>query len=315
MTEAAPPELAAVIINHDDSDAVVAQWNAYCRHHAEGFRRIQWLVIHNGAEALPKLTGTDGQTDGMLESVPVIESENLGYAAAIQLAMRRTQAPFLLVLNADLLPESGCLSAVLELVEELVSRPRKIGVVGFRLLNADGTLQGSAGKFPTLWRTLFGLLRPRASRKYLNFPLEGQTEAPWVTGASFLLSRACLEEIGGLDERFFMYYEDVDLCLRAKQAGWTTLYDPAACWRHFHPYHGRALTHRMVYFARHGLLRYFWKHRSAWEFRVLTWIVLRECWLRKRRDAIGNGWNIIESMVRDHWERPAEFQVKATDLP
>ncbi|MFO0945382.1 MAG: glycosyltransferase family 2 protein [Planctomycetota bacterium] len=277
------------------------------------FRQIQWLVIHNGEQALPELQSDDADVNALMSSV--LTSENLGYASAIQLALKQTQAPFLLVLNADLMPEPGCLPAVVKVTEEWESRWEKVGIVGFRLFNADGTPQGSAGQFPNFWRIVVGLLRPRARRKYLHLPLDQCIRVPWVTGASFLLSRECLNAIGGLDERFFMYYEDVDLCLRASEAGWTTIHDPAATWRHFHPYHGRPLTHRMVYFARHGLLRYFWKHRPQWEFQCLSRIVLFECWYRRLRDPVDQGWSKIESMVRAHGEDPERFRVMSSDLP
>jgi GT2 family glycosyltransferase len=300
--------LSAVIINHDDPAAVLAQLEAFRRDDPAGFRRVHWLVLHNGPLPPPELP-TDLAT-----AVAVEVSPNEGYGAAVNRAIQLTDSPYLLVLNADLLPEPGTLRGLARLLRRLEDTSR-IGVIGFRLLNPDGTRQGSVGRPISLYRTLRGLLKKRSRRKYLSLPDEGIHRAPWVTGASFLLARRCTEEIGTFDERFFMYYEDVDFCRRCWQAGWRVEYDPSIVFRHFHPYHGRPLTHRMVFLARHGLLTYFRKHRPSLEFWLLVRIMRWECRYRCRQDPTSRGWRQVDEMVRAFQKSGDFVRITADQLP
>lgn len=305
--------VSAVIINHDDDLAVLAQLMAFYRDDPEGFARIEWLIIHNGSLPPPALPS---ELDTAKIQLTIDVCPNRGYGAAVNHALRRTSRPYLLVLNADLLPEPGTLRGLERLLARLEqAQDSKIGVVGFHLLNPDGTPQGSAGRKITLYRTLRGLMIKRSRRKYLSLPNEGIHPVPWVTGASFLLSRQCIDAIGPLDERFFMYYEDVDLCERCWQAGWRVEYDPSLVFRHFHPYHGRPLTHRMVFLARHGLLTYFRKHRPWLEHWTLLRIMRWECRYRRQREPQAEGWRKVEEMVRK-FQRTGDFvPLTADDLP
>src|SRR5205807_8297 len=90
-----------------------------------------------------------------------------------------------------------------------------LGVVGFRLLNPDGTRQPSTGPFPTLAGSVARLLLPRWLRKY-NLLSPGEAgPVDWATGCCLLVRRSCWEKVGGFDPDFFLYYEDVDFCHRA----------------------------------------------------------------------------------------------------
>lgn len=292
--------LAAVIVNHEHWATALAQLRAHQQSNPRLFARTEWLLLHNGADRTLPLRDLREESNGefrpldpSIARVRVRFCENRGYGSAVNLAFAVTTAPFLLALNADLMPEEGFLAAVFELLEHAQrnSMPR-VGILGMRLLNDDGTWQGSVGRFPTLKRLLLGLLRPRAIRKYVAPGPHGR--ADWVTGACCLLRRECVEALGGFDEGFFMYYEDVDLCLRAWRSGWQVRFAEIPAARHFHPYHARPLTHHMVYMARHSLIRYFRKNRPAWEFWALAAIVRGEAWWRWR-DA---GWRVINTRLR-----------------
>ena len=308
-----------MIVNHGQTTETVAQLSAYYRDAPELFARTDWLVVHNGGDPVPDFSALDDEQAETLARVRILTSANRGFGAAITLAHEASGAPFLLSLNADLLPEPGFLAGLHALVdEESVHRdvrPRA-GIFGFRLLNADGSPQGSVGRFPTLAGVLGGLLRPRATRKYLPTDLQRRTSAPWVTGACLLVARDCLEAVGCFDEQFFMYYEDVDLCRRVWNAGWQVLHEPRLAMRHFYPYHSRSLSYRMVYRSRAGLLRYFWKHRPRWEFRLLGAIVRGECRLRSMGTDASHrqAWRMIAAMARDHCHRPAEAVVDPTEF-
>lgn len=284
------PSLAVAIVNNEHWPSVLAQLLAYHAQSPELFQRTQWVVVHNGPLPLPAFRELEAACPEEVANVPIEFTANRGYGSAVNLALRQTTAGHLLALNADMLPEPGFFEGVHALVAELEARDRhgggdKVATVGFRLVNPDGTEQGSVGRFPTLARIAFGLLRSRADRKYLRTRQDRLTEGPWTTGACLLLSRKFMLEVGGFDESFFMYYEDVDLCLRAWRHGWQVLFEPRLTLRHFEPYHRRRLTARMVYVARHGLLRYFWKHRPGWEFKALCRIVQLESRLRGKAPA------------------------------
>jgi GT2 family glycosyltransferase len=186
------------------------------------------------------------------------------------------------VVNPDVGLPPGFADRLLGLIGYLDAAQPRAGVVGFRLRHGDGSEQLSCGRWPTLPRTLLGLLRPRARRKYVATPAR-RREVEWVTGCCWLLRRDCLCAVGGLDPSFFLYYEDVDLCRRARAAGWTVWFDPGLTAVHHRPLHTRPLTPLFRLVARHGLLTYARKHWPAWQARALSWIVRLEAWFRGRR--------------------------------
>src|SRR5262249_2914091 len=147
-----------------------------------------------------------------------------------------------LLLNPDMSVPEGFIDGALALADELTASNPRAGIVGFQLRNSDGSRQLSAGPFPTLMSTLTGLLLPRSRRKYRLPRARGWCRVPWVTGCCLLVRRACLEDLGGLDEDYFLYYEDVDLCRRARARGWSVWYEPAVWAVHRHPLHGRGVS-------------------------------------------------------------------------
>jgi GT2 family glycosyltransferase len=96
-----------------------------------------------------------------------------------------------------------------------------------------------------------------------------------------LLRGDCLRDLGGLDEEFFLYYEDVDLCRRAQQHGWSVWYEPNLTIVHHHPLHQRAVPAVLRTVTRHSLMIYAGKHWPGWQFRLLTRIVQTEAGLRR----------------------------------
>src|SRR5207237_2225464 len=136
--------------------------------------------------------------------------------------------------------------------------------------------------FPTLAGTLAGLARPRARRKYLPRRTRRRCRVAWVTGCCLLVRRDCLRDLGGLDEGFFLYYEDVDLCRRARERGWSVWYEPGLRVIHHRPLHARAVAVPIRVITRHALLTYSAKHWPAWQSQMLTWLVWAEAWVRTR---------------------------------
>lgn len=164
----------------------------------------------------------------------VERSTNEGFATGVNLGARLTDSPFLLILNPDCVADGG---TVADLVRFARTRP-DAAVIGPQILNADGTVQGSARRFPGITTAVAG----RSSwltRRFPNNPLsrhnlpalESRTaplEVDWVSGACMLVRRDAFEQVSGMDEEFFLYWEDADLCWRLADEGWRTVYFPGA---------------------------------------------------------------------------------------
>lgn len=208
---------------------------------------------------------------------------NQGFARAVNEGCRLSRGDWFLLLNPDIDLSEDFLDRVLELADRLSAEEPRAGVVGFHLRNSEGSQQLSTGPFPSLFSSLVRLVLPRVRRKYRASRSIDRTGVPWVTGCCLLLRRACLEDLGGLDEKFFLYYEDVDLCLRARQRGWTVFYEPSLAVVHHHPLHRRSVPAALRLVTRHSLLTYAAKHWPRWQFRVLAGLVGVESWVRRFR--------------------------------
>jgi N-acetylglucosaminyl-diphospho-decaprenol L-rhamnosyltransferase len=205
---------------------------------------------------------------------------NHGFARAVNEGCRLSQGEWFLLLNPDTTLSEGFLDGVLDLAGQLAAEPRA-GIVGFHLRNTDGSQQLSAGPFPTLASTVWRLLLPRSRRKYQAPRAPERSCVPWVTGCCMLMRRSCVQDLGGLDEEFFLYYEDVDLCLRARQLGWSVWYEPNLAVVHHNPLHRRAVPAVLRMVTRHSLLTYAAKHWPRWQFRVLSRIIRTEALTRR----------------------------------
>ena len=160
---------------------------------------------------------------------------NMGFTKAVNKGIKQGTAPYVLLLNPDTIIKDGFFESTLQYIE---NNP-DIGIVGPKVFNPDGSLQGSARAFPTPWMAFFGrnsLLTKwfpnnRISRKsILSTGSDGITPmfADWLSGACMLIRRTAVDEVGLLDEQFFMYWEDVDLCKRMWDHEWKVAYFPKA---------------------------------------------------------------------------------------
>jgi hypothetical protein len=193
---------------------------------------------------------------------------NLGFAAAANIGFRASNRDFVLVLNPDVLVRTEALRTLLDTLklnpDAAIALPR--------LNNPDGSLQYSCRRFYNfktliMRRAPFNKIAPKhaAIQEHLMLDWDHQTlaEVDWGLGAAMLVRRAAISEASLFDERFFLYFEDVDLCLRMRQQGWKVLYNPAAIFLHQHQresgqtWNWGAKKHHLV-----SLLRFFWKHHK-----------------------------------------------------
>lgn len=183
--------------------------------------------------------------------------KNRGFARAVNEACRLSRGDWFLLLNPDTTVGPDFLPHLLAAIE---TWPARAGIVGYGLTNPDGSRQLSTGDFPELAGSLTRLVLPRARRKYTAPPTDRVSEVDWVTGCCLLVRRDCFADLGGLDENFFLYYEDVDLCRRARSQGWSVWFDPGAWVTHHRPLHCRTVSPPLRVFTRHALLTYAGKH-------------------------------------------------------
>jgi GT2 family glycosyltransferase len=178
------------------------------------------------------------------------------------------------------------------------------GIVGFGLRNPDGATQGSVGVFPSLARTIREQLIPRSRRKYQAGWRIRSGPVDWVTGACMLVNARMIAELGGMDEDFFLYYEEVAFSRAAQDRGWKVEYDPSLAVIHRHPLQNRRVSPKLRVITRHSKLLYFRKHLPGWQFQGLSWIVTLEARVRRfgarlsGRAAEDRAWRTIGDVAR-----------------
>lgn len=156
----------------------------------------------------------------------------LGFAANVNAGLRMlSRGRYALLLNPDVVAIPGLLDRLLAFMD---AHPRA-GVAAPQLFNDDGTIQPNCRRFPTPGALALRALRvdeawkiPRVRRYLMENERSGPTEVDWVTGALLIARRAAIDVVGGLDERYFLYWEDLDWCYRMRQAGWGVYHVPDA---------------------------------------------------------------------------------------
>lgn len=218
---------------------------------------------------------------GKIRGVTLLRNRrNLGFAKAVNRGVLACVSDWILLLNPDVTVEDGFLDQTLALIDELPVG-MKVGAVGLQLRHADGSPQASVGRFPTFLRTLTGLLRPRERRKCQHQSHVERDPVDWATGGCLIVNRDCFRDLGGLDERFFLYYEDVDFCRRAANRGWQVLYDPRAGVTHHWPLHCREVPAPLRLITRHALLTYAQLHWAKLPALMLAKMIGLEALMRQ----------------------------------
>jgi N-acetylglucosaminyl-diphospho-decaprenol L-rhamnosyltransferase len=219
-----------------DLSIVIVSWNV-----RDLLRRCLASVLAQPAPSGEVIVVDNASSDGSVAMVQaefphvsVIENAgNVGFTRANNQAIKSATGRYVLLLNPDTEVEAGALWTMLAYMD---ANPQ-VGAVGPQLLYGDGSVQSSRRRFPDL-KTLFvesTILQPLFSnsailRRYyvLDQPHDVTQDVDWVVGACMMLRRQVIAQVGLLDERFFMYSEEMDWCLRIKQAGWCVVYLPLA---------------------------------------------------------------------------------------
>src|SRR4051812_47627228 len=248
-----PFTVGAVVVNYNAGDHLVRCVAAL---RAESIEQI--AVVDNGSR--------DGSVAVMKRSDPEVlvvdTGDNLGYGRAANRGAK-VLAPMpdaVLVSNPDVVVHPGTVKALVAALED----DPALGIVGPRIENPDGTVYPSARTFPILadavGHAFLGMVAPRNrwTRRYRMLDWDHSTaqSVDWISGACFLVRARTWADIGGFDESFFMYMEDVDLCWRARAHGWGVAYEPAGRVTHVQGVSTDRQPYRMIVAHHRSMFRF-----------------------------------------------------------
>jgi len=223
--------LSIIIVNWNTRD-LLEQCLLSIHENVQTFKRanVQTFVVDNGS--------TDGSPARVRDRFPWVclieNSENLGFARANNQGVRASTGRYVLLLNSDTEAQPGAFETMVDFMQ---AHPHA-GACGPRLLNSDGSLQPSCHPTLTPWREFWRLCFLEAMRRVATYdmaawPTDAPREVEVIKGACLMLRRDALDEVGLLDERYFMYTEEMDLCYRLLQAGWELWWVPWADVTHY----------------------------------------------------------------------------------
>ncbi|RLC60970.1 MAG: glycosyltransferase family 2 protein [Chloroflexota bacterium] len=254
-----------------DLSIVIVNWNVRdllrrCLHSIPNLQSSpsgEVIVVDNAS--------TDGSVEMVRAEFPgvhlIANADNRGFPAANNQGIAVAQGRYVLLLN----PDTEVVGDALATMVAFADAHPDVGIVGPQLLNPDGSVQSSRRRFPTLATAFFestwlqGYAPRRLLERYyvLDRPDDAVQDVDWVTGAAVMARREAIEQVGLLDEGFFMYSEELDWCRRFREAGWRVVYLPAA-----QIVHHVGKSSEQVVAARHihfqtSKVRYFRKYHGS----------------------------------------------------
>lgn len=265
-----------------DLSIIIVSWNV------QALLRgcLQSVVAEQGSLRLQVIVVDSASTDGSAEMVaaefPWVEllacTENVGFPRGNNLGIAKAYGRYILLLNPDTILHDDALT---EMVHFLQQNPA-VGVVGPQLLNEDGTVQSSRRRFPSLTTAFFEStwLQPLAPQRVLDryYVLDVADDetavVDWVMGACLMTRQEIVAAVGGMDEAYFMYSEELDWCRRIQAAQWQVVYFPQARVTHFQGKSSeQVVVNRHIYFNQ-AKLRYFRKYHGRLQTAVLRVFLL-----------------------------------------
>jgi len=230
-----------------------------CLHSIVGQPEVGEIVVVDNASG----DGTVEMVRGEFPAVRLIANqENRSFAGGNNQAIGATKAPFVLLLNPDTEVQPGALRTLLDVLAEDVH----IAAVAPQLVLPDGSVQASVRGFPepgAVLAEMVGLARllPSAGRyRMRGWGHDTRRDVDQPMASALVLRRSALEQVGLFDEAFPLYFNDVDLCYRLKQAGWRIVFEPAAKVKHQHGASTRQVRPRAIVESHRGLMRFYRKH-------------------------------------------------------
>jgi N-acetylglucosaminyl-diphospho-decaprenol L-rhamnosyltransferase len=308
----------------EDLSVIIVSWNV------RDLLRRCLASLEPGREALAMqvIVVDSASADGSAEMVAaefpwvelIVSPENVGFPAGNNLGLAMARGRFMLLLN----PDAEVVGDALSTLVAFLDANHGVGVAGPQLLNPDGSVQSSRRRFPTLATAFFEstwleAVAPRRllARYYaLDLPDEATGDVDWVTGAALMTRQEVVERVGGLDEGYFMYSEELDWCHRIRDAGWRIVYLPAAqIVHHVGKSSEQAVTARHINFQR-AKLRYYRKYHGSGAATLLRLFLLAsylaQIALEGAKGLLGHKRELRRQRVASYWEvvrsglRPAD---------
>ena len=233
------------------------------------------IVVDNGS--------TDGSTGAVLEFFPgviLIENlKNLGFAMANNIGIKNCKGKYVCLVNSDVMVLGGSIGAMYDYME----RHPAVGILGPQILNSDLTIQPSCKSFPTLWNCFCRTMALDSFFPKTRF-FKGEFMTYWshntlsavdiIVGCFWMVRRIAIDEVGLLDERFFIYSEDKDWCKRFHEKGWEVIYFPDAKVIH---YGGASSANEPIRFyleMQKANLQYWEKHHGSISTGLFRWMLI-----------------------------------------
>lgn len=189
-------------------------------------------------------------------------SKNAGFGGGCNFGAKHAKGDYLLFLNNDTkVLDNG----ILGMIDFLNSRPT-VGIIGGKMENENMTPQASTGRFYTFFNAILMIFSMQRLGLVYNSP-KNITKTDWVSGSSLMIRKALFDKIGGFDEKIFMYMEDVELCFRAKKAGFSTYYYPFV--KIIHAGQGSSNRTFAIINIYKGLIYFYKKHMPLWQTNMI----------------------------------------------
>jgi N-acetylglucosaminyl-diphospho-decaprenol L-rhamnosyltransferase len=301
---ATQPDLSIIIVSWNVRDLLHACLSSIAAN--RGGLDLEVIVV-DGASA-------DGSPAMVRRQFPWVRliacNENVGFPRGNNIGLREANGRYLLLLN----PDTEIRGEALSLMVNYLAQYDDVGLLGPQLRNSDGSIQSSRRRFPTLATALLEStwLEPVAPKRILRhyYALDWAddqiADVDWVTGACMMTRREIAAAVGGLDEAYFMYSEELDWCRRLKDAGWRVVYLPTAqVMHHVGKSSDQAVTARHIHFQR-AKLRYFRKYHGWLAASILRLALLLnyvgQLFIEAGKGALGHKRPLRWQRVKAYWQ-------------
>jgi hypothetical protein len=262
-------------MNDPDVTIIIVSWNT-----REILRHCLRSVYENaGAVDFQVIVVDNASADGSAEMVAkdfpqvqlIANPDNRGFAAANNQGMALARGRYILLLNSDTI----VLDKAIEKTAAFAAEHPKAAVVGCRVLNADHTIQNSCFMFPSALNLLLSFtygykLFPKSRfwgrEQMTHWDRSDARAVDVISGCFMLVRREAIEQVGRMDEAFFMYAEETDWCYRFRQAGWTVMFVPSASIIHLGGASSQQVVSKMRLQVSGSILYFLKKHKSRWEY-------------------------------------------------
>jgi GT2 family glycosyltransferase len=256
-------KVSIIIVNFNGCQHTIRCIESIQRTHEEGCFEV--IVIDNDSR--------DGSVEAIKAQYPNVKvialQQNLGFGKANNIGADASTSEYLFFINNDTLFKKDIITPLSQFLKENPS----CGAIGPLLLNSDGTYQHSYGKFPSLMNEL---RTKKDTTLFKNIPKNrSPRQVDWVSFAAVMIRRSAFEKVNGFDERYFMYFEDADLCFRLQKAGFQSFYCAEYSLIHIG---GGSRSHEITNMIkteyRHSQLLFYASHRSWFELLALRFYLL-----------------------------------------